>query len=386
MKKICVITGTRAEYGLLRQVLFGVNSSSVLKLQLVVTGMHLSSEYGFTIQEIEADGFRVDKKVEMVPSSDSAVELTKCMGEGLIRFSDVLSELRPDLLLVLGDRYEIFIAVIAAMISGTPIAHLHGGEVTQGAFDEAMRHSITKMAHLHFVAASEYEKRVIQLGEQPESVYKVGGLGVDSIMQQELLTLQELEGLMGFKFHSRNFLITYHPETIGNNGCGHIDELLAALDELVDTGLIFTLPNSDPGGRIISKRIQAFCATRAHACAYSSLGQMKYLSCMKYVDGVIGNSSSGILEAPTFKKGSINIGDRQLGRLRASSIIDCEPTRQSIASSIHRLYSKQFQEMLEKVENPYGRGGASKAIIEILEKVDFQKLIKKSFYNLESLG
>lgn len=386
MKKICVITGTRAEYGLLRQVLFGVNSSSVLKLQLVVTGMHLSSEYGSTIQEIEADGFRVDKKVEMVPSSDSAGELTKCMGEGLIRFSDVLSELRPDLLLVLGDRYEIFIAVIAAMISGTPIAHLHGGELTQGAFDEAMRHSITKMAHLHFVAASEYEKRVIQLGEQPESVYKVGGLGVDSIMQQKLLTLQELEGLMGFKFLSRNFLITYHPETIGNNGCGHIDELLAALDELVDTGLIFTLPNSDPGGRIISKRIQAFCAARAHACAYSSLGQMKYLSCMKYVDGVIGNSSSGILEAPTFKKGSINIGDRQLGRLRASSIIDCEPTRQSIASSIHRLYSKQFQEMLEKVENPYGRGGASKVIIEILEKVDFQKLIKKSFYNLENLG
>lgn len=386
MKKICVITGTRAEYGLLRQVLFGVNSSSVLKLQLVVTGMHLSSEYGSTIQEIEADGFRVDKKVEMVPSSDSAGELTKCMGEGLIRFSDVLSELRPDLLLVLGDRYEIFIAVIAAMISGTPIAHLHGGELTQGAFDEAMRHSITKMAHLHFVAASEYEKRVIQLGEQPESVYKVGGLGVDSIMQQKLLTLQELEGLMGFKFLSRNFLITYHPETIGNNGCGHIDELLAALDELVDTGLIFTLPNSDPGGRIISKRIQAFCATRAYACAYSSLGQMKYLSCMKYVDGVIGNSSSGILEAPTFKKGSINIGDRQLGRLRASSIIDCEPTRQSIASSIHRLYSKQFQEMLEKVENPYGRGGASKVIIEILEKVDFQKLIKKSFYNLENLG
>ena len=386
MKKICVITGTRAEYGLLRQVLFGINSSSVLKLQLVVTGMHLSSEYGSTIQEIEADGFRVDKKVEMVPSSDGVGELTKCMGEGLIRFSEVLSELRPDLLLVLGDRYEIFIAVIAAMISGIPIAHLHGGEVTQGAFDEAMRHSITKMAHLHFVAASEYEKRVIQLGEQPESVYKVGGLGVDIIVQQKLLTLQELERLLGFKFYSRNFLITYHPETIGNNGCAHLDELFAALDELDDTGLIFTLPNSDPGGRIISKRIQMYCATKAHARSYSSLGQMKYFSCMKYVDGVIGNSSSGILEAPSFKKGTINIGDRQLGRLRASSVIDCEPTRQSISSSIHRLYSKQFQDMLEKVENPYGRGGASKAILKVLEKVDFQKLIKKSFYNLESLG
>jgi GDP/UDP-N,N'-diacetylbacillosamine 2-epimerase (hydrolysing) len=383
MKKICVVTGTRAEYGLLRWVMEGISQSPVLELQLIATGTHLSPEFGLTINVIEDDGFHVDRKVEMLLSSDTAVGITKSMGLGIIGFADALEELKPDLMLVLGDRYEIFCAASAAMIARIPIAHLHGGETTQGAFDEAIRHSITKMSHLHFVAAEEYRERVIQLGEEPERVFNVGGLGIDSILRLPLLTREELETALDFKFHRRNLLITFHPVTLEQNtSAKQMDELLAALSELDNTGLIFTMPNSDTGGRALFRQIDDFCHLHSNAKAYTSLGQLRYLSCIQHFDGVVGNSSSGLTEVPSFKKGTINIGDRQLGRLRATSVINCEPDRQAITAALSHLFSDEFQRQLRVTENFYGGGGASAAIVKVLEYYPFGCLLKKQFYDL----
>ena len=383
MKKICVVTGTRAEYGLLRWVMEGISQSPVLALQLIATGMHLSPEFGLTINVIENDGFYVDRKVEMLLSSDTAVGITKSMGLGIIGFADALEELKPDLMLVLGDRYEIFCAASAAMIARIPIAHLHGGETTQGAFDEAIRHSITKMSHLHFVAAEEYRERVIQLGEEPERVFNVGGLGIDSILRLQLLTREELETALDFKLHRRNLLITFHPVTLEQNtSAKQMDELLAALSELDNTGLIFTMPNSDTGGRVLFRQIEDFCHLHSNAKAYTSLGQLRYLSCIQHFDGVVGNSSSGLTEVPSFKKGTINIGDRQLGRLRATSVINCEPDRQAITAALSHLFSDEFQRQLRVTENFYGGGGASAAIVKVLEYYPVDCLLKKQFYDL----
>ncbi len=385
MKKICVVTGTRAEYGLLRWVMEGIRQSPELELQLVVTGMHLSPEFGMTIDAIEADGFIVDRRVEMLLSSDSTVGVTKSMGLGMIGFADVLVELKPDLMLVLGDRYEIFAAAASAMIARIPIAHLHGGETTEGAFDEAIRHSITKMSHLHFVAADEYRRRVIQLGEQPEYVFNVGGLGIDNILRLKLLSRAELEEAIDFKLAKQNLLITFHPVTLEQNtSAQQLDELLAALAELKDTALIFTMPNADTEGRALLRQIEVFCAQHSQAHAYTSLGQMRYLSCIQHVDGVVGNSSSGLSEVPSLKKGTINIGNRQRGRLKAASVIDCEPKRKSIGIALERLYSTEFQAELLKVKNPYGNGGASEAILGILKNQSFKNLLKKTFFHWSS--
>jgi len=304
------------------------------------------------------------------------------MGLGMIGFAAALAELKPDLMLVLGDRYEIFSAAAAAMIARVPIAHLHGGETTQGAFDEAIRHSITKMSHLHFVAAEEYRQRVIQLGEDPERVFNVGGLGIDNILRLKLLTHDELEAALDLKLAPRNLLITFHPVTLEHNtSAAQMEELLAALAELEDTGLIFTMPNADTEGRVLFKQIEAFCARHPLARAFTSLGQLRYLSCIQYVDGVVGNSSSGLTEVPSFKKGTVNIGDRQLGRVRATSVIDCEPNRASISAALERLFSAFFQAPLPMVENPYGNGGASAAIVELLEGRSLGGLLKKCFYD-----
>lgn len=383
MKKICVITGTRAEYGLLRQVMEGVNNSSTLELQLIVTGMHLSPEFGMTVEEIEVDGFFINRKIEMLLSSDTAVGVTKSMGLGLIGLADALAELKPDLVLILGDRYEIFAAAASAMIACIPIAHLHGGELTEGLIDEQIRHSISKMAHLHFVATEEYRSRVIQLGEQPDRVFEVGGLGADNIKLTKLLSRGMLEEVLDFKFLKRNLLVTFHPVTLErNSGNAQIGELLIALSDLNETGLIFTMPNADVEGRQIFSQIKNFCEIHPSAKAYTSLGQIRYLSCINQVDGVIGNSSSGLTEVPSFKKGTINIGDRQRGRLRAESIIDCEPNRASIDMAISKLFSPEFKSSLDFVKNPYGNGGASESIVRILEQTKFDNLLKKSFYDL----
>jgi len=380
VKKICVVTGTRAEYGLLRRVMDGIRNSPLLELQIIATGMHLSPEFGMTFEEIEADGFHINCKVEMLMSSDTAVGVTKSMGLGMIGFADALGGLKPDLMLLLGDRYEVFAAAASALISRVPIAHVHGGETTEGAFDEAIRHSVTKMSHLHFVAAEEYRRRVIQLGEPPERVFQVGGLGVDNIVRLEPLTRDELEAALSFKLRDRNLLITFHPVTLEHNtSAAQMGELLAALGDEKDTGLIFTMPNADTDGRVLFRKIESFCSNHPNARAYTSLGHLRYLSCIKHVDGVVGNSSSGLTEVPSFKKGTINIGDRQRGRLRANSVIDCEPERHAISIALNRLFSQEFQVQLSDVINPYGDGGASEAIVKALVQQPLGDLLKKRF-------
>lgn len=382
-RKICVITGTRAEYGLLRWVMDEIKNDPELKLQVIVTGMHLSPEFGLTYKSIEDDGFHIDRKVEMLTSSDSSVAIAKSIGLGLIGFADSLNELKPDLILVLGDRFEIFSAVSAALVAKIPVAHIHGGETTEGAFDEALRHSITKMSHLHFVAAEQYQNRVIQLGEQPDSVFLVGGLGIDNIKRLKLLDIEELEASLNFKMTSRNLLITFHPVTLEiATAEKQMKELLEALSELKSTQLIFTLPNADTGGRIIIKMIEEFASKSRNVYFFKSLGQLRYLSCIKHMDGVIGNSSSGLLEVPSFNKGTINIGDRQLGRIQAESIINCKPDYNSITLALDKLYSRDFQLALKKVNNPYGDGGASEKVVAVIKKYDLTGIIKKTFHNL----
>jgi len=382
-RKICVITGTRAEYGLLRWLMDGINKSMKLDLQIVVTGMHLSPEFGLTYQEIENDGFKIDRKIEMLVSSDSANGIVKSMGLGMIGFTDTLTELKPDLIVVLGDRYEIFSAVATAMIFRIPVAHLHGGEATEGLIDESIRHSITKMSHLHFVAAEEYKKRVIQLGEQPDNVFLVGGLGIDNIIKLDLLERKDFEKSIDFKLGIKNLLITFHPVTLEENTSEkQMNEILMALKELKHTHLIFTMPNADTDGRIIFQMIENFVNNHPHAKSFTSLGQLRYLSCIKHVDGVIGNSSSGLAEVPTFKKGTINIGDRQRGRIKAESVIDCKPTAKSISDAIKKLYSLELQQKLKTVKNPYGSGGASEAIVKTLENISLKTILKKKFYNM----
>jgi GDP/UDP-N,N'-diacetylbacillosamine 2-epimerase (hydrolysing) len=381
-RKICVATGSRAEYGLLRWVMEGIRKTPGLELQVIATGMHLSSEFGLTYREIEKDGFLIDRKVEMLLSSDTPTGLAKSMGLGLIGFGEALSQLQSNLLLVLGDRFEIFSAAAAATVARIPIAHLHGGEASEGAFDEAIRHSITKMSHLHFVAAEEYRQRVIQLGEHPDRVFMVGGLGVDSIKKLPLLDRSALEAALEFELGARNLLITFHPVTLENaTSKQQMAELLASLEELDDTHLIFTMPNADSDGRVLFKMIENFVAGHTNARAYSSLGQLRYLSCIRHVDGVVGNSSSGLAEVPSFGKGTINIGDRQRGRLKAESVIDCKPDRQSIAAALQQLYSPAFQVTLKSVRNLYGEGGASEKIVQVLRDSSLETILKKSFYD-----
>lgn len=382
-RKICVITGTRAEYGLLRWVMQGIKDDPELTLQIIATGMHLSPEFGLTYREIEKDGFQIDRKVEMLTSSDTPVGIAKSMGLGLIGCADALNELKPDLIVALGDRFEIFAAVSAALVARIPVAHLHGGETTEGAFDEALRHSISKMSHLHFVAAEEYRQRVIQLGEQPERVFLVGGLGIDSIKRMKLLDRAELKTSLHFKFGQKNLLITFHPVTLEmSTASNQMDELLAALAALNDTQLIFTMPNADTEGRALIRMVEQFVAQHSNARAYTSLGQLRYLSCIAQVDGVVGNSSSGLVEVPSFKKGTINIGDRQLGRLHATSVINCEPNRQSIEAALAKLYSPGFQSSLSQVRNPYGVGGASEKVVKTIKHFEIDGIAKKCFYDL----
>lgn len=386
-RRICIITGTRAEFGLMRWLMQGIADEPSLALQVIATGMHLSPEFGLTYREIEQSGFRIDRKVEMLTSSDTPVGIAKSMGLGMIGFADALADLQPDLVVVLGDRFEILAAVSAALVARIPVAHLHGGETTEGAFDEAIRHSITKMSHLHFVAAEDYRRRVVQLGEQPERVFLVGGLGSDAIMRVQLLGRAELEASLDFAFGPNNLLVTFHPVTLENQSSEQqMAELLAALEQLPDTHLIFTMPNADNGSRRLAQMVDAFVARHPNARAYVSLGQLRYLSCMQFVDGVVGNSSSGLAEVPSFKKGTVNIGDRQRGRLMAASVINCAPERQAIGAALQRLYSPAFQSALASVQNPYGDGGASAKILAVLKTHPIDDLVKKIFHDLTNVN
>jgi len=383
VRKVCVVTGSRAEYGLLRWVMDGISKSDELDLQVCVTGMHLSPEFGSTYLEIEKDGFSIDAKVDSLLSSDSSAGVAKSIGLGAIGFADCLESLKPDLIVVLGDRFEILPAVFAALVARIPVAHLHGGETTEGAFDEAIRHSITKMSHLHFVAAEEYRNRVIQLGEYPDRVFCVGGLGIDNILKLDLLSKRELEKSLDFELGDRNLLVTFHPVTLADEAsCKQMKELLDALDEIKNTRIIFTMPNADTDGRSLFRMIEGFANSRIHAKAFTSLGQLRYLSCIKHIDAVLGNSSSGLIEVPSFRKPTINIGARQEGRLKADSVIDCKPEKGEILKAVERSLSEDFQSKLESVRNPYGNGGASKKIVEIISSIDLHSLIKKQFYDL----
>jgi GDP/UDP-N,N'-diacetylbacillosamine 2-epimerase (hydrolysing) len=356
-----------------------------LELQVIATGMHLSPEFGLTYREIEEDGFVIDSKIEILLSADTPTALAKSMGLGMIGFGEALQRLRPDLLFVLGDRFEIFSAAASATVAGIPIAHAHGGETTEGAFDEALRHSITKMSHLHFVAAEEYRKRVIQMGEDPARVFLVGGLGLDNITRLPLLERAALEESLNFKLGRKNLLVTFHPVTLENaTSEAQMQELLCALAALPDTHLIFTMPNADTGGRVLIDMIEQFVADRNTARAYSSLGVLRYLSCVRNVDGVVGNSSSGLLEVPSFGKGTVNIGDRQRGRLKAASVIDCTPDRPAIDAALQQLYSPAFQQRLRTVRNPYGEGGSSEKILAVLRDYPLESILKKSFHSAVS--
>jgi len=384
MRKICVITGTRAEYGLLYWLIKMIDEDSDLELQLIATGMHLSPEFGLTYKEIEKDGFHIDKKIEILLSSDTAVGISKSMGLVQISFAEAYEDLKPDLLVVLGDRYEIFAACAVAQIAKIPIAHLHGGEITEGAFDDAFRHSITKMSHLHFTATEEYKNRVIQLGEQPSRVFNVGGLGIDNIKKLKLLNKTEFEKSINFKLNKRNILVTFHPVTLEKSTAkDQFQKLLDAIDTLEVTNVIFTKANSDTDGRIINKMIDEYANKRDNCIEFTSLGQLRYLSALQFVDAAVGNSSSGLLEVPSFEAGTINIGDRQKGRIKAKSVIDCEPRKKDIIQSFIELYSKDFQKKLKKIVNPYGNGGASDKILDVIKNIDLNHILKKSFYDIK---
>jgi len=385
-RKICVVTGTRAEYGLLYWLMKKIENDDSMILQLVVTGMHLSPEFGLTYKQIEKDGFTINRKVEILLSSDTSTGISKSMGLAMIGFAEAFEEMNPDLVIVLGDRFEIFSAVSAATIAKIPIAHLHGGETTEGAYDEAMRHSISKMAHLHFTATEVYRNRVIQLGEQPDRVFNVGATGIDNIELLTLLNRESLEESIGFKLGKKNFLVTFHPVTLENSTSEQqFSNLLSVLDKLKDTHILFTKANADTDGRVINSMIDEYVMSHPdNTTSFTSLGQLRYLSAMQYVDGVVGNSSSGLLEAPSFRIGTINIGDRQKGRIKAGSVIDCLPTKESIEDALKILFSSDFQEQLESVENPYGKGGATDAIISIIKISKLDGLLKKQFYDIRS--
>lgn len=383
-RKVCIVTGSRAEYGLLYWLIKEVEADKNLKLQLIATGMHLSSEFGLTYKEIEKD-FKIDKKIDMHLSSDTSIGISKSMSIAQTSFAKAYIELKPDIVVVLGDRYEIFSAVSSAMISRIPIAHLHGGEATEGSIDEAIRHCITKMSHLHFTATEEYSKRVMQLGEDSKRVFNVGGAGIENIKRLKLLTKVKFEKSINFKLKKKNVLVTFHPVTLEiKTSKKHFQELLNSIDELEDTNIIFTKANSDADGKIINQMIDKYISKNSDkSIGVASLGQLNYLSALQYVDFVIGNSSSGLLEVPSFRIGTINIGDRQNGRIKADSVVDCLPNKKSIKKAIKIVYSKKFQKFLKDVKNPYGDECASKKIIKVLKSVKLENILKKTFFDIK---
>ena len=384
MTKICVFTGTRAEYGLLSPLLFALKQSPLFDLQLLVSGMHLSPEFGLTYLQIEKDGFAINEKVEMLLSSDSEIGITKSTGLGIIGFADAISRLKPDLFVVLGDRFETFGATTAAYFAKIPIIHLHGGEVTEGATDEGLRHAITKMAYWHFTSTEKYRKRVIQLGEHPDRVFDVGAIGIDNIKNIIPCSKEWLKNDLNFSFDTPFFLITYHPVTLENNSAEEqFDELLKALAFFPNLNFVFTMPNADANGRIIIKLIDDFVKNNAEkSVAFMSLGQKRYLSLMRYCSAVVGNSSSGIIEAPSLGVPTINIGDRQKGRISAESVIDTLPNCASIVENLSEAISENFTNKCKNIVNPYGNGNTTIQIMEILQKIQTPKELKKPFFDL----
>lgn len=383
--KLCVITGTRAEYGLLRPLMKLAQADSELELQLLVTGMHLAPEFGETWKIIEDEGFKIDAKVEMLLTADTATGIAKSTAMGLQGSVIELERLSPDWVLVLGDRYEVFAAVSACVFLKIPVAHFHGGETTEGAFDEYFRHSITKMSHLHFTATEEYRRRVIQLGEQPERVFALGAPGLDAIADVELLDSKSFEKAIEFRLAAKNAIVTYHPETLDNcDPVTQFEEVLNALNEFPDLGIIFTYPNSDTGGKALIKRLEEYVeVNRSRACGHVSLGQLRYYSALQHVDVVIGNSSSGLIEAPVFGTPTVNIGGRQRGRTRGASVIDCATDSHAVVGAIRKALSDDFNKEINCSESPYGEKGASSEALAILKRTDRAGIVNKKFYDIK---
>ncbi len=386
MKKIGIVTGTRAEYGLLKPIIGKVNESGSMELQLVVTGMHLSPEFGLTYQEIEQDGYPITAKIEMLLSSDTSVGITKSMGLAMISFAEYYEVYRPDIVIILGDRYEMLAAASSAMIAKVPIAHIHGGELTEGAVDEAIRHSITKMSHLHFTTTEEYRNRVIQLGEHPSKVYNVGALGVENIKSLSLWDKEKLEKSLGFHFSKKVLMVTYHPVTLENMSAEEqFSNLLTVLDKYQEYQVIFTKGNADTGGRIINHMIDDYVEKNSERCiAFVSMGQIRYLSALQFCSMVVGNSSSGIIEAPSFHIPTINIGDRQKGRICAKTVISCGSAVSDMEEAFKKAKNQIFLKEISKAKNPYEGNETSKRIVDIIDNaLDEGIEIKKSFYDIK---
>ncbi|WP_143315072.1 UDP-N-acetylglucosamine 2-epimerase [Clostridium sp. HBUAS56017] len=384
MKKIIgVVTSTRAEYGLLKPIILALKK--YFDVKVIATGTHLSNEFGMTAKMIEEDGVIIDEKVEILLSSDTNVGICKSMGLAMISFGELFERSKFDALLVLGDRYEIFSIAAAANVSQIPIFHMYGGETTEGAFDEAFRHSISKMSYLHFTSTKEYRSRVIQLGENPARVFHVGAIGIENIKKMKLMDKNQLEKSIEFVLDKPFFLVTFHPATLEKNSAKfQFKELLEALSEYKYMKIIFTKANSDTNGRIINDMIDDYVANNENCIEFTSMGQVRYLSAMKYCIAVIGNSSSGIIEAPSFKIPTINIGDRQKGRIQGESIINCNPEKNEIVRGINKAISKEFNKNIENINNPYGDGEVSNKVLEIIKKVMIEEDIelKKVFYDL----
>lgn len=383
-RKICIVTGTRAEYGLLKWLMKQISEDELLELQIIATGMHLSSEFGLTYKQIEQDGFYINEKIEMLISSDTPQAIVKSVGLGTILFSEALSRLEPDIVVLLGDRFEIFSAAQAAMLMRIPIAHIHGGELTEGAVDDPIRHSITKMSQIHFAATEHYRQRIIQMGEQPETVYNVGALGIEGIVNTKLLNKSELANSIGFSNLNQYFLVTLHPTTLEKSlSEQQIQSLLAALDEYQEYQIIFTKANADTEGRVINQYIDEYVVANSERCVvYQSLGQLRYLSAMKHCVAVVGNSSSGILEAPFLNIPTVDIGVRQKGRLKAASIVECEFEPQSIKNAIDYALTNEMKIKIKTMDLVYGNGNASSQIKKILKQIKLDNIIIKRFYDI----
>lgn len=384
-KIVSILTATRAEYGLLKPLISKLVLDCDLDVRIVATGAHLSPEFGLTFREIENDGFAIDKKIEILLSSDTASSISKSMGIAMISFADYFSELNPDLLVILGDRYETLAVAIVAMNQRIPIAHLYGGETTEGAIDESVRHALTKLSHLHFTSTDEYRNRVIQLGEEPNRVFNVGAIGIENIMNERLLNREELSLELNIDLSKPFAVVTFHPVTLEENSAEtQICALLEACKQLNDYNFIFTKANADIEGRIINYYIDKYSFENNNIFSFTSLGMIKYLSALKHSIMVIGNSSSGILEAPSFKIPTINIGSRQKGRIQSNSVINCEPNLESILDAFNKATDKDFIHLTKKVINPYGDGVTSGKITNELKKYLDDKIdLKKKFYNLK---
>lgn len=385
MRKICVVTGTRAEYGLLSRLIRMIDESDKTLLQLIATNMHLSSTYGETYKEIEADGFRIDRKIPIIEEGkNDATATLKSMAMAIAGLADAFNELKPDLVTVLGDRYEILAAAEAALIEKIPIAHIHGGEVTEGAYDDAIRHSITKMSHLHFPSIDLYRKRIIQMGENPERVFTVGAIGVENVKRIPLLPKAATEQSIDFVLDKNTILVTYHPVTLGPDSMKKdIDDFISVLDENENLRVIFTMPNSDTGSEVIAEAINEFVKNnKERAVAFKSLGLKRYLSVMKEVGAVVGNSSSGIVEAPSFGVPTLNIGDRQKGRFAPESVVNCGTNKESIKIGLNKVLSADFQTFCKTVKNPYGKENTVEEIFKVISSYPLDNIIQKHFYDL----